>query len=159
MRPCIRFKYALFSLYLSSNIEILFANEEQKDNVVEKIERTGDVFYRRSKREEVIEILDEIPLELEIWKNDIKIVSCKAHLDKLDSIGEKIQIRVDKKFNIPIFQHRDLLELNNIGIIDFTFILEVFDLVNCKLCKKEFQKSSLRKHLARANGCENYYSG
>ena len=138
---------------------MMFANEEPKENVVEKIERTGEVFYRRGKREEVIKILDQIPLELEIWKNDIKIGSCKAHLDKLYSIGEKTQIRVDKKYNILIFKHTDLSKLNNIGSIDFTFILEVFDLIKCKSCKKEFQKSSLRKHLARANGCENNYSG
>ena len=35
-----RFKDALFSLYLSSTKEILFANEEPKQNMVKKIERT-----------------------------------------------------------------------------------------------------------------------
>jgi hypothetical protein len=154
----IKFKCPLFSSFLSHTLEIKFANEEPKENMAEKLRGIGEIFKQRERKEKINEALKKHPLEIEIWKDNVKIGTGEAHLNELYPTEEFTEFKAENKCHVPIFKNKFVDELETVGSIDCIFILEGYDCIICKSCKKEFQASSILNHLTQVEKCKDNYS-
>ena len=107
------------------SFEINFVNTKPKHNKIERIQGTGSIFTLSPRRTniQVQDILENVCLEIEVWKDDEMIGSAKVCLDNIYQFQSK-DTKFDKKCQTVLVNTNK----KEIGFIDTIIILDLTQL-------------------------------